>query len=90
MSMCMGKNLCFLTLLFSLTSVPYHFKWKHALKLRTECWGTIYLQYSLHTDNRLESESEVPVLVGENEQLKIEGGCSTALKDLPLLKYTGP
>ena len=50
------------------------------------------MQYFLHTDKKLESESEVPVLVAENEQLKIEteGDRSTAFKDLPLLKYTGP
>ena len=52
------------------------------------------MQYSLHTDKKLESESEVPSekeLVGENEQLKIKtGDHSAAFKDLPLLTYTGP
>ena len=48
------------------------------------------MQYFLHTDKKLESELEV--LVGENEQLKIEteGDLSTACKDLPLFRYTGP
>ena len=52
----------------------------------------LFAVYSLHADKKLESESEVPVLVAENEQLKVEteGERSTAFKDLPLLKYTGP